>query len=732
MPENKFDLVGPVFELSQAPSRKASEYLTAHKSWVYSAVTLIAREVSQIKLHLYRKKYKRVKGEMQPVIDEVYDHEAKSILYYVNDFMTFGQFVEITQTYLDLVGECGWALLRNNGKIEEIWPLRPDWIEIQPSKEKYIENYWYYPGGSFRKVRIEPEDMIFLKYLNPVSAYRGKGGVQAAAMAIDIDEFSSEWNRTFFYNAALPYIFFYTDKAIGEQEAKRLMEMWRSKFEGRKNAHKVAFLGKGLKPEVVGGNLKDLDFITGKKYLRDEILATFHTSKANLGVVEDVNRANQEASDARFKAKVIKPRMISLCYYLNEFYLRNWPNEDLFFDFEDPVPEDKELKLKVYENGLKNGWLTINEVREKENLPPVEGGDNIYLPYTLQPVGGVKKTIGGLFSKKKEEGVVVLRVKKKTKQEKIKDSLTMPIPPRRLRDIRAEMAGKKIAYDLVKMVVNLMKLKEDEVKKLKTKEQVKAQLTKEGKEIFWRSMVAKTDVQEQAMRGYLINLWEDQKKEVFRRIESATKAVKIPKSRVSLMLFDLNEENKKWISNLGNYIKEVVRKRGADIFDFLGMPRELDLTTRTAVRFLKKEGVKFIKSANETTREKLRRTLAEGVEKGEGIPELKRRVTQVFDSAVKYRAENIARTEVIRATNFATNEAYKQSGIVVGKEWLTALDERTCPFCQAMDGKIIDVNKDFFKQGDSMSEGGRRINFEYGNVAHPPLHPGCRCTLIPV
>lgn len=736
MADKSLDMVGPIFELPQAPTRKASEYLTAHKSWVYSAVSLIARETAQIKLRLYRKKYVRKKGQMQIELQEEYEHEALSLLYHTNDFMTLGQLMEITQTYLDLTGEAPWAILRANKKPSELWPLRPDWLDVQPSKKKYISHYTYHPGGGFNKVKIKPKDLIMFKYFNPVRAYRGKGSVQAAAMAIDIDEFSSEWNRTFFFNAALPYIFFHTDKRLGEKESKRLMEMWRSKFEGRKNAHKVAFLGKGLKPEVVGGSYKDLDFIEGKRYLRDEILSAFHISKANIGIVDDVNRANMAESNKRFKSSVIRPRMISLCYYLNEFYLRNWPDEDLFFDFDDPTPEDVELNLKLYENGLKHGWLTPNEVREKENLPPVEGGDTIYLPYTLQPVGGVKSLVKGFFGKKedKQEGVLTLKAKKKTSQEKIKEKLIMPIPPRRLRELREEKAGKKVYHDLVKLVVSLMDLSEEQAAKTKSPKKVKQQLSASGKEAYWKAMIAKTDAQEVRMQEIMIGLWEEQKNEVHTRIDKLTKpkGYKVAKGDVAKMLFNLAKENGRWFGIMSIFIREVVSEKGGETFDFLGMPRELELSTETAARFLKEEGVKFISSVNETTRKRLRKSLAEGVEKNEGIPELKERVDAIYLSVVKNKGEQVARTEVIRATNFAIEEAYRQSGIVIGKEWLTAMDERVCPFCDEMDGKIIDVSEEYFEQGQSMTVGGRTLDFSYEDVGYPPLHPGCRCTLIPV
>lgn len=45
------------------------------------------------------------------------------------------------------------------------------------------------------------------------------------------------------------------------------------------------------------------------------------------------------------------------------------------FNLEGLLRGDSEGRASFYESGLRNGWTTINEVRRREGLPPVEGGD---------------------------------------------------------------------------------------------------------------------------------------------------------------------------------------------------------------------------------------------------------------------------------------------------------------------------------------------------------------------
>jgi hypothetical protein len=98
---------------------------------------------------------------------------------------------------------------------------------------------------------------------------------------------------------------------------------------------------------------------------------------------------------------------------------------------------------------------------------------------------------------------------------------------------------------------------------------------------------------------------------------------------------------------------------------------------------------------------------------------------------VKRRAEMIARTETIRASNagrYATwNQAIADGLLPVTTEvrWLTAGDERVCPFCAPLDNKIVGFNESF-------SASVEQVSGKIDTLAeiHPPLHPNCRCDLV--
>lgn len=134
---------------------------------------------------------------------------------------------------------------------------------------------------------------------------------------------------------------------------------------------------------------------------------------------------------------------------------------------------------------------------------------------------------------------------------------------------------------------------------------------------------------------------------------------------------------------------------------------------------------------NDQTLRELEQAIAEGIVQGDSLYKLKNRVREVYFNATTIRSERIARTETIAASNEAALEAYRQSPITIAKEW--HVEPSACEFCRAMNGKIVGIDESFVPQGgEVIGEDDGHYQANYENVKHPPLHPNCRCTILPV
>jgi SPP1 gp7 family putative phage head morphogenesis protein len=172
-----------------------------------------------------------------------------------------------------------------------------------------------------------------------------------------------------------------------------------------------------------------------------------------------------------------------------------------------------------------------------------------------------------------------------------------------------------------------------------------------------------------------------------------------------------------------------------------GTDKKLNMKDKSVIIYLQGLGLKWIDETFEALAKKLIAKIQLGLSEGIDIPQIKEEVNEIFEGVDDVNAEAIARTELSRALNFATLEAYIQSDVVVAKQWITALDERTCEFCKEMEGKVLPVKKNFWNKGSNMkvtyrdNDGKMKtesMKFDYSSIPTPPLHVNCRCDTVPI
>jgi len=676
------------------PVGKAIDYLSSAKGWVYACQSVIADEIAQIELRLFKKK----KGKDE--VEEVFDHPVLDLLNKANSFTTKFDLFWLTAQYLESVGEAPWFIAIKQGVPTDILLLRPDLLNVKEGKdnEMVVSGYEYRLGT--KTIAIEPHEVVFIKYPAPLNFYRGKGTVEAAAKTIDIDNFSEDYNKNFFYNAAVPSSVMETDQKLTDQQRNRLQKSIQQVYSGKQNAHKTMLLEKGLKWKPLSSSQRDMEFLEQQKFTRDKILGIFRVPRTALGITDDVNRANAEATDYVFAKRTIKPKMKRIIDQLNEFLLPLYADGDeLYLDFVDPVPEDVESKLKIYDNATKNFWMSVNEIRAREGLDDVgEDGDKLYQPFNLAPLGAssvpVTDTSKILRQIKRRNKTSIVAVENKERNEKITEQIVSAV-------------------------------KSDMIKQTKKKESEYRQLSNDKKHAFWHMFVNKALKEEKFFITRMDEVFKKQRDEVLNKLD---------KKAVDPAQFLINEdENTNLMVRVFTPLEtSTIETHGQDALDLLALEKKF-LVDRSIKKFIQERVFDFSEEITKETNKKLGKALAEGIEAGEGTATLKKRVSQLFASFEKYRSERIARSEVIRASNYGTEAGYEQSGVVEAKEWLTALDERNCQWCARLNGKKIKLGDNYFDKGDSyVGADGDKIDLDYENIQAPPLHPNCRCSLIPI
>jgi len=345
--------------------------------WLFAVVARIASSVGSVKWRLYRK---LANNEFE----EVLTHPALDLWQLVNPYYTRIEFLETIQNHVELAGETYWHIIFDgdgppNGKPVELWPLRPDLVTPIASMETFIGGYQYRMGGQV--YNLMPWEVLCVKMPSPLNVYRGQGPVGTLHVDLDNERNASMWSRSFFRNSAQPSGIIKLDRSLDDDQFNEFVQRWQSQHQGIGNAHRVAILEHGEWQDRKITQ-RDMQIDSGRRWNRDVIFGAFGIHGSIMGVTENINRANAEAAEVHYARWLITPRLVRLREALNERLLPFFGDPTLVFDFDDPVPANRELRLQEAKEGFVSGFLTKNEARSRLGEGEIEGGDEFFTPPT--------------------------------------------------------------------------------------------------------------------------------------------------------------------------------------------------------------------------------------------------------------------------------------------------------------------------------------------------------------
>jgi HK97 family phage portal protein len=275
---------------------------------------------------------------------------------------------------------------RMNGTVREILPL--PWGSVSPMRlpdgVRYYVNLpshgittWFdpsdilhFPGLGFDDVSMR--SMSVIQY----------GARNAIGNALAMDEYSGK----FFEGGAHPSIILQSASRMNEQQVTALQAAFASKYAGLANAHRLPLvLTEGITAKEVSLSAEDAQLLEARKFQVLDIARAFgvpghlineSTGSTSWGTgIESIGRA--------FVQYTLQPWLIKIEQELNrKLYPRNTGK---FLEFHREALYETDIKAQgeyfrsaLGGPGAGDGHMTVNEVRRRKRLPPVEGGDVLY------------------------------------------------------------------------------------------------------------------------------------------------------------------------------------------------------------------------------------------------------------------------------------------------------------------------------------------------------------------
>ena len=353
------------------PERNTQEWIEAFRTNPRLAVIeRIAGDLAYAKGKLYRVDEKGDEHELT-------DHPFLDFWRKPNPLheMSNAALWRLLEIYLKLKGE-GYFIIEKDesGLPAELWPVPTHWVQQTP----YLDHPFYtvrLTSGVIMPVSVD--DMFVMKDLNPVDPFRrGLGQAEALADEIETDEYAAKFQKRFFFNDATPNLVIAMPKSTEEQR-RRFRAEWMEKFRGHFKSHGVATVNGEVIVNKVGDNMKDMDMVNGRTFLRNAVLEHFGVPREIMGITESSNRATSEAAQYIYAQNVLMPSLLRREEAINEQIIPLF-GPDLVWHYDDIVPRNQEFDKAKALDGWNAGLLTKDEARELLDMPPAAVGGDVY------------------------------------------------------------------------------------------------------------------------------------------------------------------------------------------------------------------------------------------------------------------------------------------------------------------------------------------------------------------
>lgn len=314
-----------------------------------------------------------------------------------NPEMTAQDLVDFQMASLLLRGNAVASIERDEaGRRVGLWPLRWDYIELSRHPETQELLFTYQPTA-LEAITFRRRDVWFIRGPVSLDGIRGLSIVDTQRETIGEALAQQEFNARFYSNGAAPRGVLQTPNKLSDAAFERVKSSWAQAQQGLSNAQKVAFLEEGLEWKAMGMSPEDAQLLGQMKYSREVIPGFFRIPAPLVNSHERSGLNNTEQLIRAYAKFALMPwaerfEQTGKRDLLTPFEKRRYQIE---MKLDQLLRGDPEARSRAHWRGRMGGWLSKNEIRADENLPPVENGDELLDPLNMA-VASAAGDMGGM------------------------------------------------------------------------------------------------------------------------------------------------------------------------------------------------------------------------------------------------------------------------------------------------------------------------------------------------
>ncbi|ARD57404.1 phage portal protein [Bacillus safensis] len=349
---------------------------------IFAAVSRLANSVSSLPIKV-NKSYAPVESSFSHLLT-----------YQPNNNMTTTAFISLLETHRNIYGNA-YAMLEydNRAQIKALNVLDPN--RVEPVIDSETKEVYYQVMGDSGTTYVHNTSIIHLKHVGH-SGIKGVSPIRVLQGTLDFDAGVREFSLVQMDGAKASFILKLETNVSDEKK----MEMLQSFGQFYRDNGGVLIEEAGTKIERLDSKFIDSKVFDVDKVTRARVASVFTLPLYMIG--EGTGQVSTSSMEQHYLDYVQGTLTPIVTQYEAEFNRKLLTEKErksgIYFKFNLNALQRADMQARgaFYQQGIRSGWFKPNEVRAWEDLPPVDGGDQLFLSKDLFPIDQVAaQRIGG-------------------------------------------------------------------------------------------------------------------------------------------------------------------------------------------------------------------------------------------------------------------------------------------------------------------------------------------------
>ncbi len=361
---------------------------------VFACVRILAETVASLPLILYERLANGGKARAQGYPLYTLLHDAP------NPEMTS---LELRETLMGHLGTWGNAYAEieadSNGAVLALWPLRPDRMTVERVGFDLVYTYRLTRADSQGRISVplRADQVLHIRGLG-FDGIMGYSPIGLARQAVGLSLATEKFGSAFFGNGARPGGVLEHPGKLSDTAFKNLRRTIEERHGGIERAMRLMILEEGMKYSQIGIPPEDAQFLETRKFQVTEIARLYRVPPHMLGDLDRATFSNVEQQSIDFVIHTIRPWLVRWEQAIAQRLLLPRERSRYFAEFlvEGLLRGDTASRYQAYAIGRQWGWLSADDIRERENMNPLPGGQGaMYMvPLNMVPASQVGAGLG--------------------------------------------------------------------------------------------------------------------------------------------------------------------------------------------------------------------------------------------------------------------------------------------------------------------------------------------------